>query len=600
MEPGLGLAAFGAGVTCFQLLSSIIKTVEKVQNMREECEKVKIIAMILEKGLKRQEAVLDQQMFLKLEEVLQKVFGFVAVCGQSNLGQWAWEVTWKRRLPTLLNEMMTWVTIVQAEATVTTRSDLLNLATKMQEDQVQQQKHLTAIMDKLKILDELTKISDMKNPPKLEIDFLEADPRLLVDSAHDENQELLYGELIMGSSHKTNVVCEPIEENIMKYGEQGPRHVLIYSRISVNTLVHPFYGVAQRRGRYWAVMKDMRQSRSLSQAIQENQLPDTVRERLSIAHQIAVTVEYLHSVEILVKRLSDTNVLLCVDHGNTTPYLTDLDQARLFKERTSGGCYDVRYEAPEYRTVPQHTIYTDIWSLGTLVWQCVTATYPFDSSQDVTNGPKAAQIRNHISQGHLPWRTNISNTIQNDPLLRQVYQLVDSCCSPRYRARPSATEVANSLFDIIHLASLGIEPTPLVICHNDVISRVSEILDNAKTDKESSISESDLKDLILLADRGNATASYLFGKAIILDKAKPETSIEGQALLLIPEGKKGALEVRARSALPRLELAFRNGVKAAAEPLAVVHDTLLKLYKQQAKQYQRLKTLPSSSPSSVY
>lgn len=69
-------------------------------------------------------------------------------------------------------------------------------------------------------------------------------------------------------------------------------------------------------------------------------------------------MEYLHSVEILVKRLSDSTVILESTDGTITPYLTNLESARLFKERTTGGKYDIRYEMPK----KQHNIYTDIWS----------------------------------------------------------------------------------------------------------------------------------------------------------------------------------------------------------------------------------------------
>jgi serine/threonine protein kinase len=198
----------------------------------------------------------------------------------------------------------------------------------MGENQSRQQTDLAAILDKLRILDDLKKVADRQTSPELKIDFPEDDTCLSIMGADDRGQ-LLYGILTSPGGDQTHVVCEPIQDNIMNYGQAGPRHVLIYARISANTLVHPFYGIAQRRGRMWAVMKDLRTSKTLAQAIRDTQLPASVLDRVAIAHQIATTVEYLHSVEVLVKRLSDTKVLLCIENNSITPYLTDLEQARL-------------------------------------------------------------------------------------------------------------------------------------------------------------------------------------------------------------------------------------------------------------------------------
>ena len=179
----------------------------------------------------------------------------------------------------------------------------------------------------LKILDELKKDLAGKQPNRLEITFSQDDTRLSVIEA---GGNILTGSLELGDCGPTDVVGVPIQEDLMRFGEKGPRHVLIYGHLSASTLVHPFWGIAERFGHRWAIMKDLRQSPSLMDSIKAKSLPEAPLKRLQIVHDIVKTVAYLHSVKILLKRLSDETTVLWTDgQGMVTPYLTDLERARL-------------------------------------------------------------------------------------------------------------------------------------------------------------------------------------------------------------------------------------------------------------------------------
>jgi serine/threonine protein kinase len=185
---------------------------------------------------------------------------------------------------------------------------------------------MEAILEKLQILDELKKNQEEEKAPQLKVHFSEQDLRLQVTK---ESEKLLSGSFVDADSGITKVICEPVKEDLMKYGEKGPRHVLIYAKLSANTLVHPFYGIAQRFNQRWIVMKDLRQCPSLRDMMRDNKMPESLLDRISIACDVARTMEYLHSVEILVKRLSDTTILLSHENNAVIPYLTNLDRARL-------------------------------------------------------------------------------------------------------------------------------------------------------------------------------------------------------------------------------------------------------------------------------
>jgi serine/threonine protein kinase len=212
-----------------------------------------------------------------------------------------------------------------------TRTELLDLFNTLDSLRSQQEADTSSILEKLSILDELKMIQDEKKAGELGIKFSETNEDLI---SRQESENLLVGSLQLHDStaSQVDIVGEPLNEDLMRYGEKGPRHVLIYAEISAHTLVHPFYGVAQRHNRRWAIMKDLRKCPTLADAIKNGQMPSSIPDRIAVAHQIATTVDYLHSVEVLIKRLSDRSVLISRNGDVITPYLTELEKARLVWE----------------------------------------------------------------------------------------------------------------------------------------------------------------------------------------------------------------------------------------------------------------------------
>jgi len=190
-----------------------------------------------------------------------------------------------------------------------------------------EQDYREQMSSKLEILDELKQDLDQKRVEDgLKIDYRDGDHRLTISTCDDE---LLTGILSLEDGEDVKIAGKPVKKDLGSYGDKGPRHVKIYGKISANTSVHPFYGIAVRSGRTWALFKDFRHCPTLSKIIRQDELPQDLLVRLAIAHEIALTMDYLHSVEVLVKRLSDKNVILVLEGETWKPYLTDLQRARL-------------------------------------------------------------------------------------------------------------------------------------------------------------------------------------------------------------------------------------------------------------------------------
>jgi hypothetical protein len=157
-------------------------------------------------------------------------------------------------------------------------------------------------------------------------------------------------------------------------------------------------------------------------------------------------------------------------------------------------------------------------SLGVLIWECVSGTIPFDYKKEGTEELDVTKIRNLAAQNQMPWKGQ-----QTDPLIRQVVRLVESCCNPRPNVRPSAADVARSLWDIMILSSIKVDPAPPI--QEDVKARVSEMLEKMPSIGLKLLDE-DVEDLQDLVSQGDPTAAFLLGSAIWSGLAPPPDGVD--------------------------------------------------------------------------
>jgi serine/threonine protein kinase len=157
----------------------------------------------------------------------------------------------------------------------------------------------------------------------VKVDFPESDERLKLTPD---------GPGFSGTFKGRPIVLANVNEDEMKIGRSGSRHVEVYKRISVGALVQSFYGICERNGKKYAVMEDLRNQPTLAVAIKSNLLPNDSPTRIRIAYDLANTIAYLHSVGIIIKSMSDDTVVLRrLDGGKFQPCLTNLETARMVR-----------------------------------------------------------------------------------------------------------------------------------------------------------------------------------------------------------------------------------------------------------------------------
>jgi serine/threonine protein kinase len=159
------------------------------------------------------------------------------------------------------------------------------------------------------------------------VEFSDGDPRLQITGDFDDINGVAATLVNVGL-----VVCKEVKNDDLK-GRWGSRQAEIYHRISTGTLVQHFYGIAELHGSRYAVMEDLREGLTMAMAIESNQLPEPLT-RLRLAYEIANTVAYLHSVGIIIKNISDNNIVLKKggEGMQFRPCLTNLEEARLVSD----------------------------------------------------------------------------------------------------------------------------------------------------------------------------------------------------------------------------------------------------------------------------
>jgi len=110
--------------------------------------------------------------------------------------------------------------------------------------------------------------------------------------------------------------------------------LLIYAELSRTVNIQKLYGVFHDESTHYAVMEDLDSEDSpfvlLKDALSNGNLAQGSRiQRLRLCYELALTVAYLHSVNIVVKVISESSFFIREVNGELNPVLTHLEHARL-------------------------------------------------------------------------------------------------------------------------------------------------------------------------------------------------------------------------------------------------------------------------------
>lgn len=161
------------------------------------------------------------------------------------------------------------------------------------------------------------------------------------------------------------------------------RQRLIREAEAAASLVHPgivrIHQIGENKGAPYLVMEFI-DGRSLSEALQEG--PLAVDKAIDIVVQVARAIEHAHKAGVIHRDLKPANVLL---DNDDQPYVCDFGLARQIEsEFTLHATGDVMgtpaYMPPEQACGEGVTAASDVYSLGAVLYQCLTGRPPFLAS----------------------------------------------------------------------------------------------------------------------------------------------------------------------------------------------------------------------------
>ncbi len=184
------------------------------------------------------------------------------------------------------------------------------------------------------------------------------------------------------------------------------------------------------------IVMELCEGENLQGAIDEGRLVHDVQKMIDIVFDVANGLTYLHSKRVVHLDLSANNVLL-LSHGSAK--VTDFGLAHSLNanEENTIKAGTITHMPPELLGKGILTTAVDVYSLGVIMWQLVTAQRPWAGLRAHQILRKKTRERSTLTfPQHTPFQ---------DGRMNAFVQLAEACMNVDYRLRPDVAEVCKRL-----------------------------------------------------------------------------------------------------------------------------------------------------------
>ncbi|KAN0094155.1 kinase-like protein [Hyaloscypha variabilis] len=472
MDPVLNLAINACVSENVAIINRIIQKIKEVRTFKTKCAALGEHAQLLQALLKRHKSAVESfQTLTDFHACLERIEAFVSSCKSLSVLDVSLEVFVKRTYPALLKEISALKNTFLLESVTEILSregiafqNIKDTQISIAQEQTSQKEILVSLrqLNQAELARKESLFSSMQATTPDGNLLLNIDINITFESEdHSVGQGHIEG---LGT-----VVCFKMPST------SSLASLAIYRKIQAGAFVQRFYGIVQRESNFYAIMEYLDEKETLARACKDNSLPATILERVQLAYDLSKTMAWYHRAEMLLKSVSDHTIILKkLPSGRICPILTRLENARHFLEQTSGTKYDSRYEAPEFEHCREHTRYTDIWSLGTAIWQIISGGPPYGFADPVLPGCSEyllirEKLHGNILPGSIPFATPFALT-----------DIIQQCWKRDPRLRPTTTAIAETLQDLIinltHPSTFGNFSHPRTEFLNDPNSCVEKVI----------------------------------------------------------------------------------------------------------------------------
>ncbi|KAH8753766.1 kinase-like domain-containing protein [Hyaloscypha sp. PMI_1271] len=456
VEPALALAIDACVNDSVAIVWRIGKKVKEIIFFKKRCLGLYDHAELLRRILERNKSEINNfETLVQFTKCLTDIEQFVDGCQKSHtLGGITVEVLFKHRYQRLMRDLAAAKDVFALESS----SEVLHREFVNGEEAKTQLSAISSSISNIeKSVDELRKANQeserLKKLPNMAIptsQFPSVYSDLTItftDTEHNRGKSHIEG---IG-----DVVCYEIEPSKLSYAT-----IQVYQKLQSGAFIQHYHGISQNGNRLYAVMEDLDNFDTLADMYQDASRFFSLEERLVLAQDLSRTVAWYHRGEVILKSISDGSIVLKKStKGGYRCFLKGTEKARSMYEPSSLGDFDVRYEAPEYHHFgladDTHSSYTDIWGLGTAIWQIISGKFPWDTTRPVLAGHPGnsdiLRVRSALSSGKLP------GNLELDSLPAAIKDLVADCWHPDPMLRPPAFSIFRTLQDLsVSISSPGI------------------------------------------------------------------------------------------------------------------------------------------------